>query len=196
MFRVPYSLPDSIVKSCQIFPGKGSQDHIHQLPIREQHWNTEAEHLTAPRAGPGLNSRDPQSEEINDTESRDLHHEHRSNGGVYEAKQDPRRFVCHMMQLELLPSHPPPPFPSAGAPDHQSTHMDTLDLPSERCRMHAGLWLGGIFGIAHVDSFGCTHILSTISDLNVGEELEQTGRRYVVRLPDHPGPRHRPFQST
>ena len=49
--------------------------------------------------------------------------------------------------------------------------------------MHVGLWLGGIFGVAHVDSFGCTHILSTISDLNVGEELEQTGRSYVVRLP-------------
>ena len=53
--------------------------------------------------------------------------------------------------------------------------------------MHAGLWLGGIFGIAHVDSFGCTHILSTISDLNVGEELAQTGRSYVVR-PSAPPP--------
>jgi hypothetical protein len=54
--------------------------------------------------------------------------------------------------------------------------------------MHADLWLGGIFGIAHVDSFGCTHILSTISDLNVGEELAQTGRSYVVRLRSRPRP--------
>jgi len=54
-----------------------------------------------------------------------------------------------------------------------------------------GLWLGGIFGIAHVDSFGCTHILSTISDVNVGEELEESGRSYVVRLPATPCPRHR-----
>ena len=67
-------------------------------------------------------------------------------------------------------------------------------MPAHRrycMRVYIGLWLGGIFGIAHVDSFGCTHILSTISDLNVGEELEQTGRSYVVRLPADPCPRRR-----
>ena len=57
--------------------------------------------------------------------------------------------------------------------------------------MSTGLWLGGIFGIAHVDSFGCTHILSTISDVNVGEELEESGRSYVVRLLAIPRPLRR-----
>ena len=40
--------------------------------------------------------------------------------------------------------------------------------------------MGGIFGLAHVDALGVTHIISVINDINIGEELTESGKIYKV----------------